>query len=346
MSRNRYDVLSTLIPKEAQGGLVEALGTMGIDGTDVDAYEDHSAEMRPPMSNTASPMPQQSGGFPIVTSTTATTCTSTTSPSGAASPLSGSPGTSMGGMAAFPGMEQQGAYSQPQYGSQPQQQMYAPSPQQYGMMGQNTPMRGSPVASPSTATSYNPPTTPKNYNFPPDMTPTLHNIVSTANLQCKLDLKTIALHARNAEYNPKRFAAVIMRIREPKTTALVFASGKMVCAGAKTEEQSHLAARKYARIIQKLNFPTRCEDFKIQNIVASSNVKFPVKLESLASDQPRSCSYEPEIFPGLIYRMMKPKVVLLIFVSGRIVLTGAKQRDDILQAFDKIYTLLQPYKKA
>lgn len=81
------------------------------------------------------------------------------------------------------------------------------------------------------------------------------NIVSTVNLYCKLDLKKIALHARNAEYNPKRFAAVIMRIREPRTTALIFSSGKMVCTGAKSEDDSRLAARKYARIIQKLGFP-------------------------------------------------------------------------------------------
>lgn len=83
----------------------------------------------------------------------------------------------------------------------------------------------------------------------------LRNIVSTVNLGCRLDLKTIALHARNAEFNPKRFAAVIMRIREPRTTALIFSSGKMVCTGAKSEEDSRLAARKYARIIQKLSFP-------------------------------------------------------------------------------------------
>lgn len=75
------------------------------------------------------------------------------------------------------------------------------------------------------------------------------------NLNCKLDLKKIALHARNAEYNPKRFAAVIMRIREPRTTALIFSSGKMVCTGAKSEDDSRLAARKYARIVQKLGFP-------------------------------------------------------------------------------------------
>jgi len=91
--------------------------------------------------------------------------------------------------------------------------------------------------------------------------------VATCNLGIALDLKTIAMHARNAEYNPKRFSAVIMRIREPKTTALIFKSGKMVVTGAKSEEQARQAARKYARIVQKLDFPARFTDFKIQNIV-------------------------------------------------------------------------------
>merc|ERR1719225_1597046 len=102
-----------------------------------------------------------------------------------------------------------------------------------------------------------------------EIVPQLQNIVSTVNMGVKLDLKKIALHARNAEYNPKRFAAVIMRIREPRTTALIFSSGKMVCTGAKSEEDSRLAARKYARIVQKLGFPTKFKDFKIQNMVGS-----------------------------------------------------------------------------
>ncbi|KAJ2765995.1 TATA-binding protein (TBP) [Coemansia nantahalensis] len=175
--------------------------------------------------------------------------------------------------------------------------------------------------------------------------PTLQNIVATVNLDCRLDLKTIALHARNAEYNPKRFAAVIMRIREPKTTALIFASGKMVVTGAKSEDDSKLAARKYARIVQKLGFPAKFTDFKIQNIVGSCDVKFPIRLEGLAYSHGAFSSYEPELFPGLIYRMVKPKIVLLIFVSGKIVLTGAKVRDEIYQAFEAIYPVLTEFRK-
>jgi transcription initiation factor TFIID TATA-box-binding protein len=82
--------------------------------------------------------------------------------------------------------------------------------------------------------------------------PELQNIVSTANLSQKLDLRKIALNCRNAEYNPKRFAAVIIRIREPKTTALIFSSGKMVITGAKSEEQSETAAKKYSKMIKKV----------------------------------------------------------------------------------------------
>lgn len=177
------------------------------------------------------------------------------------------------------------------------------------------------------------------------MVPTLQNIVATVNLDCRLDLKTIALHARNAEYNPKRFAAVIMRIRDPKTTALIFASGKMVVTGAKSEDDSRLASRKYARIIQKLGFDAKFSEFKIQNIVGSCDVKFPIRLEGLAYSHGTFSSYEPELFPGLIYRMIAPKVVLLIFVSGKIVLTGAKVREEIYQAFNRIYTVLCEFRK-
>lgn len=171
------------------------------------------------------------------------------------------------------------------------------------------------------------------------------NVVSTVNLKCKLDLKKIALLARNAEYNPKRFAAIIMRIREPRTTALIFSTGKMVCTGAKNEEDSRLAARKYARIIQKLGFEAVFSDFKIQNMVASCDVKFPIRLEGLALKHTTFSSYEPEIFPGLIYRMVEPRIVLLIFISGKIVLTGAKFRKDIYKAFDNIYPILKSFKK-
>ena len=191
-----------------------------------------------------------------------------------------------------------------------------------------------------------------------DIQPKLQNIVSTANLGCPLNLRQIALQARNAEYNPKRFAAVIMRIKEPKTTALIFSSGKMVCTGAKSEEDSKKASRKYAKIIRSLGFNVEFKEFMVQNIVGSCDVKFQISLSKLnmklgknntISDKGNNkkkniCHYEPEIFPGLIYHMLEPEIVLLIFVSGKIVLTGAKERGQIYKAFENIYPVLLKYK--
>uniref|UniRef100_A0AAR2J490 TATA-box-binding protein n=1 Tax=Pygocentrus nattereri TaxID=42514 RepID=A0AAR2J490_PYGNA len=230
---------------------------------------------------------------------------------------------------------------------QQQQQQQQQTPQLYHSQAVSTT-----TALPGNTPLYNTPLTPMTPITPATpasessgIVPQLQNIVSTVNLGCKLDLKTIALRARNAEYNPKRFAAVIMRIREPRTTALIFSSGKMVCTGAKSEEQSRLAARKYARVVQKLGFPAKFLDFKIQNMVGSCDVKFPIRLEGLVLTHQQFSSYEPELFPGLIYRMIKPRIVLLIFVSGKVVLTGAKVRGEIYEAFENIYPILKGFRK-
>ena len=106
-----------------------------------------------------------------------------------------------------------------------------------------------------------------------------------------------------------------------------------------------MAARKYARIIQKLGFPVKFRDFKIQNMVGSCDVGFPIRLEGLVLTHGQFCSYEPELFPGLIYRMVKPKIVLLVFVSGKVVLTGAKERSEIEEAYDSISPILKGFRK-
>ena len=167
--------------------------------------------------------------------------------------------------------------------------------------------------------------------------PAIQNIVSTADLGCKLDLKKIVMHAPNTEYNPKRFVDVIMRIRKPRITALLFSSGKIVCTGAKDEAESKIAARKFARILQKQGFPVKFKDFKIQNMVGSCNLYFEISLKKLFNDNRLSAHYEPELFPGLIFKVENPKLVVLVFSSGKIVITGAKQRLDIYNGFDCIY---------
>ena len=159
-------------------------------------------------------------------------------------------------------------------------------------------------------------------------TPRIVNIVSTVSLECSLNLRELALKLNNAEYNPRRINALIIRIKKPKTAALVFSNGKMVVVGANNELDSKTAAKKYAHDIKNIiNKEVKFKDFKIQNVVGSCGVGFKITLSllnpKLSLNNSQNCSYEPELFPGLIYHMQKPKICLLIFESGKIVLVGA-----------------------
>mmetsp|Transcript_2647 Transcript_2647/g.3857 ORF Transcript_2647/g.3857 Transcript_2647/m.3857 type:complete len:286 (+) Transcript_2647:58-915(+) len=173
----------------------------------------------------------------------------------------------------------------------------------------------------------------------------IQNISSTANLGVRLDLKRIALKCRNTEFNPRRFCAVIMKLQEPSATALIFSSGKMCVTGVKSTHNATLAAKRFAYIIERVGFKHDFLDFKVQNIVGTADVGFPIRLEGLVYAHSTFASYEPELFPGLIYRLVSPRVVFLIFVSGKIVITGAKTEMDLSQAFTKMYPVLVEYRK-
>lgn len=136
-----------------------------------------------------------------------------------------------------------------------------------------------------------------------------------------------------------------MRIREPRTTALVFKTGKMVVTGAKNAQESHIASKKYTAIIQKVGFDATFRDFKIRNISATCDVGFPIKLEGLLYAHPSNSTYEPEIFPGLVYRLTDPKVAFLVFVSGKIVITGAKTEESLEIALRLLYPHLADFRK-
>lgn len=166
----------------------------------------------------------------------------------------------------------------------------------------------------------------------------LQNVVATFNLGVDhLDLRAIALRKPFIEYNPQKFAAATLRIRSPRTTALAFASGNMVCTGAKNEMESRLAGRKYVRILQKHGLPVSFRDFKIQNIVASAEVPHTLKLLELSRAYGPYVSYEPDLFPGLVFRTSAPKLVFLLFRSGKIVITGAKSRGEIQGTFRTLF---------
>jgi transcription initiation factor TFIID TATA-box-binding protein len=184
---------------------------------------------------------------------------------------------------------------------------------------------------------------------PENMHPRVNNIVATVELSCRLSLKTLSDHMSNCEYNPRRFSALIVRMKNPKTTALLFASGKIVLTGARTSEDLEQGVRMHVRAIRKAAYPAcKIERMTVHNMVASCNINAPLRLEALCLGLGGSgggAELDAEIFPGLIFRLRDPGVTMLIFVNGKVVITGAASQAVIMAAFEKMFPVLLLYKR-
>ncbi len=169
----------------------------------------------------------------------------------------------------------------------------------------------------------------------------IENIVATVTLDQTLDLHAIARSVPNIEYDPEEFPGLIFRLDNPRLTALIFNSGKMVVTGAKSTQMLIKGFKRIIRIFVRHGIIIVGKPkIQIQNIVASANLNVEVNLEKAAFELPNTM-YEPEQFPGLIHRMSDPKVVLLIFSSGKMVITGAKSEEDVQRAVLNIYKKLE-----
>ena len=166
----------------------------------------------------------------------------------------------------------------------------------------------------------------------------IENVVASTSLGEELDLQAIALALRGAEYAPDRFPGLIYRLKHPKAATLLFHSGKVVCTGAKSLEDVKTAVDLVAKQITAGGFPVNKDrEIVVQNIVASSDLGGKINLNVIAiSLGLEKVEYEPEQFPGLVYRMATPKVVVLLFGSGKLVCTGARKPSDVDQAVEKI----------
>ena len=173
--------------------------------------------------------------------------------------------------------------------------------------------------------------------------PVIQNIVCTFSTDCILNLKQIALCALNVEYKPQRFGALIMRIRSPRATALMFKSGKIVVAGVKIESDAIICCKKFVKILCKLDFKAKFLNFKIQNIVCSFNMFNYLSLEKIHYFSPSLTCYEPELFPGLILKIKL--ATLLIFGSGKVVITGCNNYPEIKNICNNVYLSLLNFKK-
>ena len=169
----------------------------------------------------------------------------------------------------------------------------------------------------------------------------IENVVATATLNQRIDLNSIVRLFPGVEYRPERFPGLVYRLKKPKTATLIFSSGKMVCTGAKSERQARKAVMKVVDELKRNGIVILGKpEIQIQNIVASAGLGGKIDLEKTTYSLKRTM-YEPEQFPGLIYRMDDPKVVILIFTTGKLVYTGAKKEAEVSTAITKLKETLE-----
>jgi transcription initiation factor TFIID TATA-box-binding protein len=171
------------------------------------------------------------------------------------------------------------------------------------------------------------------------------NIVVSSSLKHDIPLEKMAATLSNTEYNPEQFPGLVIRIKEPKTSALIFSSGKIVCTGARSMEKVNESIKKIIKSLEKINVKITIKpEIKIQNIVASGSVGMDLNLNVLATKL-RDVEYEPEQFPGLVYKLAAAKATFLLFSNGKIVCTGTKSEKEVHAALDKLIENLKKVTK-
>ena len=162
------------------------------------------------------------------------------------------------------------------------------------------------------------------------------NIVVSTSLEHDIPLEKMAATLSNTEYNPEQFPGLVLRIKDPKTSALIFSSGKVVCTGARSMEKVHESIKKIIKSLEKINIKIKIDPvIIIQNMVGSGSVGMDLNLNVLAMKLDNT-EYEPEQFPGLVYKLPAAKATFLLFSNGKIVCTGTKSEQEAHKALDML----------
>jgi transcription initiation factor TFIID TATA-box-binding protein len=167
------------------------------------------------------------------------------------------------------------------------------------------------------------------------------NIVISSSLEKDIPLEKMAATLPNTEYNPEQFPGLVLRIKEPKTSALIFSSGKIVCTGARTLEEVDRSIQSIIKSLKKLNIHVTIKPkVTVQNIVASGSIGMDLNLNVLGLKLPNT-EYEPEQFPGLVHKLKGTNATFLLFSNGKIVCTGTKTEQEVNDATDMLIDRLK-----
>ena len=157
----------------------------------------------------------------------------------------------------------------------------------------------------------------------------VQNIVATASLGKDVPLTKLARTQPNTEYNPETFPGLVLRIKQPKSAVLVFSSGNLVCTGTKSIAQVKQVIEAVIKQLRKINVKvTQKPKITVQNIVASGSIDLKLNLNFLALEL-QNTEYEPEQFPGLVYKLIEPNATFLLFSNGKLVCTGTKNKKQL-----------------
>ncbi|MBU0456517.1 MAG: TATA-box-binding protein [Nanoarchaeota archaeon] len=160
------------------------------------------------------------------------------------------------------------------------------------------------------------------------------NIVISSSLEKDIPLEKMAATLPNTEYNPEQFPGLVLRIKEPKTSALIFSSGKIVCTGARNMEDVERSIQSIIKCLKKLDIHVTIKpEITVQNIVASGSIGMDLNLNVLGLKLPNT-EYEPEQFPGLVHKLKGTNATFLLFSNGKIVCTGTKTEQQVNDATD------------
>jgi transcription initiation factor TFIID TATA-box-binding protein len=172
----------------------------------------------------------------------------------------------------------------------------------------------------------------------------IENVVATVvlDIPAKIDLNILARKYDDVEYNPERFPGLVMRVEKPKATVLVFSTGKMVVTGLRQASFADEVVSQVVQRIKKAKISVANPVITVQNIVASGDLHTNIDL-NMAAVVMEYAMYEPEVFPGLIYRMQDPKTVFLLFSTGKIVCTGGKTEEMVGEAVQKLSKEVREY---
>lgn len=176
----------------------------------------------------------------------------------------------------------------------------------------------------------------------PEIDIVINNVVCSFSVRCHLNLREIALNGTNVEYR-KENGMITMKLRRPYTTASIWSSGKVTCTGATSEEAAKQAARKFARCLQKLGFNVKFNNYRVVNVLGTCSMPFAIRINSF-SERHREADYEPELHPGVTYKLNTPKATLKIFSTGSVTVT-APSVADVQAAIEHIFPLVYEFRK-